>query len=390
MADCDKDQECDINPGTVTPKRLPKQGAGGHEIVTALPEVGEEGVEYILFDDLTDCETFQGSFVYNTEAECWASTSTGGGGGGANYTFEDALDDDDNVIGWVAKKDGNVIYEHTDNCCGGGSGELEQDITVSNPLGRYAMGDTISAGTSFETIFRALLTNVYYPTLTNPSMTFTYTMPTYAEVGTSIPARSATLTLNRGSINPQYTAESPYRSGEATNYAIASTGADTEYSDSSTSSGSFSVNSLSRSTKGTIKLTATISYAAGVQPKDSDGNDYDSPLPAGSVTLSKTVTFILPFYHGKTAGTSISDFTGLVKDVSAKGQKTYTYTTNNEHMVIAYDSTYGNLSAIIDSNGFDVTDGWTKSTLSVGGFTYNVYIADLATTDTNAAFTFKF
>lgn len=273
---------------------------------------------------------------------------------------------------------------------GGGSGELSSDLVVSNPLGRYQMGDTIPEGTTFETIFRKLLTNVYYPTLTNPSASLTYTMPQYAEVGTTITARAATLTLNRGSINPQYTAESPYRSGEATNYALATVGADTEYSDSSASSGSFNVSDLTRSTKGTIVLTGTINYAAGVQPKDSDGNNYNSPLPAGSVSSSKTVTFILPFYYGKSAGTTISDFTGLTKDVTPKSQKTYSYTTNNEHMVIAYDSAYGNLTSILDPNGFEVLDGWTRSSLTVDGFTYNVYIADLATTDASANFTFKF
>lgn len=273
---------------------------------------------------------------------------------------------------------------------GSGSGELSSDIVVSNPIGRYSMGDTIPAGTSYETVFRALLTNVYYPTLTNPSATLTYTMPTYAEVGTSISARSATLALNRGSINPQYTAASPYRSGAATSYSLNSAGADTEYSATSTTSGSFNVDALTRSTKGTIVLTGTVAYAAGVQPKDSDGNNYNSPLPAGSVTASKTVTFILPIYYGASATASIADFTGLTKDLTAKGQKTYSYTTNNEYMVIAYDSSYGDLSSIVDPNGFEVLDGWTKSSLTVGGFTYNVYIADLATTDTNANFTFKF
>lgn len=273
---------------------------------------------------------------------------------------------------------------------GGGSGELSSDLVVSNPLGRYQMGDTIPEGTTFETIFRKLLTNVYYPTLTNPSASLTYTMPQYAEVGTTISARSATLALNRGSINPQYTAESPYRSGDATNYALATAGADTEYSDSSTSSGSFNVNALTRSTKGTIVLTGTISYAAGVQPKDSDGQDYDSPLPAGSVSATKTIQFIQAFFYGNSASATVSTLAGLSKSVTPKGQKKFKYTTNNEHMVFAYDSGYGNLTSILDPNAFETISGWTKSTLTYDGFSYNVYVADAATTDTNAEFTFKF
>ena len=59
-------------------------------------------------------------------------------------------------------------------------------------------------------------------------------------------------------------------------------------------------------------------------------------------------------------------------------------------MVMAYDSSYGNLSSILDPNSFEVISGWTKSTLTVDGFTYFVYIADAPTTDTNAKFTFKY
>jgi hypothetical protein len=150
------------------------------------------------------------------------------------------------------------------------------------------------------------------------------------------------------------------------------------------------VSALTRSTKGTIVLTGTINYAAGVQPKDSDGNDYQSPLPAGSVTATKTVNFIQPFYWGKVASKPVSSFTGLTESVTAKGQKTVSYTTNNEFMVFAYDKSYGNLTSILDPNGFEVIGGWSKATLTVGGFDYYVWTADLATTDTGANFTFKF
>ena len=102
------------------------------------------------------------------------------------------------------------------------------------------------------------------------------------------------------------------------------------------------------------------------------------------------MNFILPYYYGKSATTTVSSFTGLTKSVTAKGQKQFKFTTNNEYMVIAYDSSYGNLSSILDPNGFETISGWTKSTLTVGGFSYFVYVANSATTDTNAQFTFKY
>lgn len=272
---------------------------------------------------------------------------------------------------------------------GGGSAELSDDLTTAISVGGIDSGVTYEAGTPLETLFRDLLEPTLYPTLTNPSASISYTTMQYCEVKGSIEAIKSTILLNRGNISPSY-GTSGYRSGAATGYSIASSGADTEYSDSSASSDTFNVPALTRSTKGTIVLTGTVSYAQGEQPKDSKGNNYQSPLPAGSVSASKTVTFIQAYFYGASNSSTVSDFTGLAKSVTAKGQKTFNFTTNNQHMVFAYDSAYGNLKSIIDGNGFDVTSGWTKNTVTVDGFTYNVYVADSATTDTNAPFTFKY
>lgn len=273
---------------------------------------------------------------------------------------------------------------------GGGDAVLSDDLTTAISVGGIDSGVTYEAGTPLETLLRDLLEPTLFPTLTNPSASITYNSSQYYEVKSSVSAMQATVALNRGSINPQYTAESSYRSGEATGYAIATSGADTEYSDSSENSGVFSVPALTRSTKGNIVVTGTASYAQGAQPKDSKGNNYDSPLPAGSVNANKTLTFIQAYFYGASNSATVADFTGLSKSVTAKGQKTFNYTTNNQFMVFAYDSSYGNLKSITDANGFDVTSGWTKNTVTVDGFTYFVYVANSATTDTNAPFTFKY
>ena len=234
-----------------------------------------------------------------------------------------------------------------------------------------------------------MLEPTLYPAFTAPSASISYSANTYYAVGATVSALSATVTLNRGTINPAY-GTSGKRAGEATEYAIQTTGADTEYSDTNASSGSFNVPALTRSTKGTIKVKGTVTYAQGEQPKDSKGNNYDSPLPAGSVNAEKTLNFIQPYYYGASNSATIADFTGLTENVTAKGQKTFNYTTSNQYMAFAYDSSYGNLKTILDGNGFDVTDGWSKSSLTVGGFSYFVYMSKSPTTDTNAPFTFKY
>ena len=270
-----------------------------------------------------------------------------------------------------------------------GGGATTKAITAAVDVGGIDSGTSYPIGTPIEDILSDMLEPTLYPSFTAPSASLTYGASTYYAVGATVPSMAATVALNRGSINPAY-GTSGYRSGAATEFAIATSGADTEFSDSDASSGSFTVSALTRSTKGNIVITGTASYAAGEQPKDSKGGNYQSPLAAGSVTASKTLQFILPYYYGAVNSASISDFTGLTESVTAKGQKTFNYTTNNQYMVFAYDSAYGNLKTILDGNGFDVTGGWTKSTLTVGGFSYNVYISNSPTTDTNAPFTFKY
>ena len=339
--------------------------------------------------------------------------SGGGGGGGQIIQYTDlptasaenlgklvqyvGADDDPLVNGYYYEcvSDGadpaTYSWEQKNVQPGGGSGggSTTRAITAAIDVGGIDAGTSYPVNTPLEDIISNLLEPTLYPTLTAPSATLTYGAGQYYAVGATVTAMSATVALNRGSINPAYST-SGFRSGTATGFAIATTGADTEYTDSSESSGSFSVPALTRATKGTIVVTGTASYAAGEQPKDSKGNDYESPLAAGSVSASKTLTFIQPYYYGASNSSTISSFTGLTESVTAKGNKTFNYTTNNQYMVFAYDSSYGNLKTILDGNGFDVTGGWTKNTVTVDGFSYFVYVANSPTTDTNAPFTFKY
>lgn len=103
--------------------------------------------------------------------------------------------------------------------------------------------------------------------------------------------------------------------------------------------------------------------------------------------VSKTVTataftFVYPYYYGVTTLSSLtaSDITALTKDVKTKGTKSYTYTMAQQKAVIAYPSSYGTLSKILDANSFDVTDTFVLSVVEVNQVNYNVYVlSDVAT-----------
>lgn len=164
---------------------------------------------------------------------------------------------------------------------GGGTGisaTLQSALTTSMSVGGITSGSVYSAGTPLETILRNLLDPIQYPILTNPSVVLT-SSPSSTLIETNATA-SVTLTanFNRGSISPAY-GTSGYRSGAAIDYSL---NGDTAQSNSSwdnvivdDSHTSFSV---------------VTNYAAGEQPKDSKGNNYNSPLAAGSVT-SNTLTY---------------------------------------------------------------------------------------------------
>jgi hypothetical protein len=152
------------------------------------------------------------------------------------------------------------------------------------------------AGTTFtnqtvEDLFNAMLYPELYPTLTAPSNTFALTESGLHEIGETIATLNFLASFSRGSISPAY-GTSGYRSGLPNTYNYTGTGlsatvASTSLTNSQTVS-SYTVLS------GNQSWTNTVSYDAGEQPKSSEGNNYSTPLSAG--TTSAQTTSILGVY----------------------------------------------------------------------------------------------
>lgn len=188
----------------------------------------------------------------------------------ASYTngyFYQCIEDPDNAGSyiWVEK-----------STQAGSNGALDAELTATKTVGGINSGTVYAQGTSFETLWRNLLNPVEYPTFTNPSASISATGNKLLEVGATL-STTITATLNRGTITPAY-GTSGYRSGAATDYAL---------NGGSAQAG----NTFNETVDGTNKsFTVVINYAAGEQPKDSIGNNYSSPLAAGSVT-SNTINW---------------------------------------------------------------------------------------------------
>lgn len=163
---------------------------------------------------------------------------------------------------------------------------------------------------------------------------------------------------------------------------------------------------------GVVKGTGTVS--AGTSTKVT----LDSPIEIGRSGVSTTTitgrvwddegkksysggsiswTYVYPFYYG--AVPAAGDVTGemikgLTKKIEAKGNKKWSFTADYQRCVFAYPASHGNIRQIFDTNNFDVTLTFKKSTVQVTGLdgtaqNYNVYMNEAATI-TDFAFDFRF
>lgn len=160
---------------------------------------------------------------------------------------------------------------------------LTQDLVPTVTVGGVSAGvaNKIDAGTSLETVLRKILAPALNPTLTAPSASMTSDASSLlCECGDEQEV-DFTITFSRGSINPAY-GTSGYRSGAATGYKL--------NNGTSQVSNMFENVSILLSSEGTLTYTGNVAYAAGEQPKNSEGENYGSALAAGD-TDTNTITF---------------------------------------------------------------------------------------------------
>lgn len=98
-------------------------------------------------------------------------------------------------------------------------------------------------------------------------------------------------------------------------------------------------------------------------------------------------TFVSPYYMGICeANASLNEglIKAMTKKIETKGNKSHSYTCNNQRAVIAYPKAYGDLRQILDPNSFDVTGTFIKQVVTITGLNeapveYNVYVSGAAT-----------
>ena len=95
------------------------------------------------------------------------------------------------------------------------------------------------------------------------------------------------------------------------------------------------------------------------------------------------ISFVDPMYVGLASDT-------LNKLVILKGNYTYSnITCVNDNVVFKYPASYGDLNSILDTNGFENLNSFTKTTEIINSVNYNVYTSGKATLN-GFSYTFKF
>ena len=119
---------------------------------------------------------------------------------------------------------------------------------------------------------------------------------------------------------------------------------------------------------------------------------------SASSSSTKTIRWVYPFFHGVSSSdlSAGSGIESLTKLVSRKEDNTITVNPADEFIYFAYPDVYGNLSAILDGNGLDVTSSFTKfdavnvtPALSGVARAYKIYKSNAITT-INQNFQIKF
>jgi hypothetical protein len=230
----------------------------------------------------------------------------------------------------------------------GGSSVLESDFIATTAIGMVTNGKKYEKGTSLETIIRDILT-------------------TYQKCGLTVTLNPATElydavtdTLDKININAKVTKGT----NDVTEVSFFIDGAEMKENKTGVADGGdFSYeHSFATPTNNTfvVKVTAT------------DGKQAN--------TITKTITFIGKSYYG-TVGESVvtpteADVKGLQSNVLKNTRKlTYQHIAVDYGKVLyAYPASLGALTKIVDADGRDYTNSYTKSEVVVDGINYYAYL----------------
>lgn len=229
-------------------------------------------------------------------------------------------------------------------------------ISFTNPdptaitVGGLTSGTSLVDKNVYE-IFDLMLYPELFGTLTAPSSTFTSNVTGFREIGELIGTITFNSSFNRGSINPQYLSDSPFRSGLPNTYVYTGSGLANFPSTILTDAKSITNYTV---VSGGQSWTGRVAYDVGVQPKGSKGTPFNTPLTAGqTAVITRTITGVYPFFANTVNITTMTKQTlqasgsQIIVDVVAESG------SDKQSMEVA--TAWGSLSAIHQWNTISST-----------------------------------
>lgn len=155
--------------------------------------------------------------------------------------------------------------------------------------------------------------------------------------------------------------------------------------------GSSSLGSKTGANLDTLNSTGSATFTFPVDVDVTANKNFQAKVTdaAEKVTTANTgsFSFVYPYYQGVIAADAAADeaaVKALTKLIQAKGTKAVTYTASNQKMVFATPKANGVIKTITDPNGFNVTDTFAQSELSITGLDgtaqdYYVYVSNATT-----------
>ena len=248
---------------------------------------------------------------------------------------------------------------------GGGSAELESDVTSNTAVGAIPSGTTLYTGTTFTEFVQKLLISEVAPTIS-----FTLSKSGNVAYGDSYTETLTVTVPNLGSAKKIKTIA----------WYQGNTLLQTDTIDSTTT-GSWTY-TMETATTDTTTFKAIVTYTK------SDNTDT-------SVTKTGSISFYYPKYYGVVE--ALNPTAGTVQALShvlATGKGgTYSFTGTAKRIAYAYPKSLGALTSIKDGNGFSLFDSFTRTeqtyTENETSVTYYRYILTDSTTISNYSVTFS-
>lgn len=251
----------------------------------------------------------------------------------------------------------------------------KSELLYSNATPTVQEHGGIAAGSTFENVsITDMLTKILYPWVA-PTVTAKVVTPSNGgvfEKGDTQTVTSISVTVTKKSSN--IVSVGVYDG--STNLGLI---AITPYNNAVNTSGAAITFNFTPNDTTTKKVNVSTNKTFSASVTDADGK----------VTSANTGTFsfVYPYYYGVIAADATADAAAvkaLTKLVQAKGTKAVSYTASDQKMVFATPTANGVIKTITDPNGFNVTDTFTQSTVSITGLdgtaqNYYVYVSDATT-----------